>query len=129
MFGKYLLVVDDEMLNREIVIEFLSDTGLLVDMAVDGAEAVAMAGGRKYDLILMDMQMPRMDGLEATRQIRRISGYETVPILALTANATKEARDLCFAAGMNDYLTKPIMPEIIGAVLSRWLKHGRKLAG
>ena len=96
-----------------------------MDLAVDGSVAVAMARNHRYDLILMDMEMPILDGLAATRAIRALPGYGTVPILALTANAFAEDRQRCIAAGMNDHVVKPVDPERLFAALVHWLEQGR----
>mgnify|MGYP001376026905 CR=1 FL=1 len=123
--GRRILLVEDEPVNREIMNEILLSVGLVVDCAEDGLVAVARAGEKAYDLILMDMQMPRMDGLEATRRIRDLPGGSTVPVLALTGNAFAEDRARCLAAGMNDFITKPISPQRLFGVLLRWLNHSR----
>jgi CheY-like chemotaxis protein len=121
--GRRVLVVDDEPINREIAIEMLGEICCLtVDQARNGMEAVEMSRRESYDLILMDMQMPVMDGPEATRQIRRIPGRQAVPILAFTANALDKARECCLEAGMNDFLSKPVIPEIFYATLLKWLE-------
>lgn len=117
-----VLLVDDEPLNREIGFYLLEEIGgIEVDLAGDGNAAVAMAGSHPYELILMDLHMPVMDGFEATRRIRRIEGYETIPIVALTANAHDEVWALCRQAGMSGYLSKPVVPETFSATLRQWL--------
>ena len=119
--GRRILVVDDEPVNREVARMLLEDIGLLIDTAEDGAEAVSMAGKAAYAIILMDMQMPHVNGLEATRQIREIQGYRDTPIIAMTANAFAEDKARCFEAGMNDFLIKPFDPETLFATLLRAL--------
>ncbi len=92
-----------------------------MDTATDGAEAVRAAAARHYDLILMDLQMPQMDGLEATAAVRQLPGYENVPILALTANYSDEIRQQCQQHGMQDFLSKPVTPPALWSAVSRWL--------
>jgi CheY-like chemotaxis protein len=121
--GKRLLVVDDEPINLEIARILLEDTGLLIDVAVDGERAVAQARRQTYAAILMDMQMPRLDGLGATRQIRALAAYRDTPIIAITANAFAEDKARCSDAGMNDFLIKPFDPDALFTTLLRWLDH------
>ena len=122
--GSRILLVEDEPINREIAQVLLEEVGLVVDHAANGREAVTLAGCRPYALILMDMQMPELDGLEATRQIRRQPGGRSLPILAMTANAFAEDRAQCLAAGMNDFISKPVTPEVLNQTLLRWLEAG-----
>lgn len=118
-----LLLVEDEPINREVTLELLHDIWPQVDTAVDGAVAVRMLETQTYNLILMDMQMPNMDGLEATRRLRRLPNGRTVPVIAMTANAFSEDKQRCFAAGMNDFLAKPVIPEALFEVILKWLRR------
>jgi signal transduction histidine kinase/ActR/RegA family two-component response regulator len=120
--GRRVLLAEDDAFNREIGTVLLEDVGLLVDVAEDGIAAVAMASSQAYDLILMDMQMPRLDGLEATRQIRASRNGKSVPIVALTANAFHEDKVRCLQAGMDDFLTKPVDPSTLYQVALRLMQ-------
>jgi len=123
-----LLLVDDDALNREVALDQLKELGISADIAIDGEMAVAMAGETPYDLILMDIQMPVMDGREACRRILALPGRRQTPIVALTANFLPESRTACLAAGMVDYLEKPVANARLRSCLACWLPAG-SLAG
>ena len=119
--GSRLLVAEDDLTNQLVITELLRDTGFIVDLAEDGEQAVAMSAQGNYALILMDIQMPHLDGIEATRQIRARLADGATPIVAMTANAYADDKARCFAAGMNDFIAKPINPDIVFTTLLRWL--------
>ncbi|MDP3538965.1 MAG: PAS domain S-box protein [Azonexus sp.] len=123
--GANILLAEDEPINQEVSRELLESAGLQVDLAEDGFEAVELATSRNYDLILLDLQMPRMNGIEAALAIRALPGRETVPILALTANAFSGDRQKCFDAGMNDHIAKPVDPDCLFETLLKWLSAPR----
>ncbi len=120
--GARVLLAEDNPVNQEVATTLLRLAALEVDVARTGVEAVAMATATDYALILMDMQMPELDGIEATRQLRAKARTATTPIIAMTANAYLEDRDACMAAGMNDYITKPVDPPLLYDMLARWLR-------
>ena len=127
--GRRVLLVEDEPVNQEIACMLLEDVDLLVDVANDGVEAVERASQARYDLILMDMQMPRLDGLQATRLIRHLPDYERTPIVAMTANAFAEDKERCLAAGMSDFIAKPVNPEVLFAILFNNLEQSAAAQG
>jgi PAS domain S-box-containing protein len=121
--GSRILLAEDEPINQEVSRSLLEDVGLAVDVAENGEEAVSMASNTAYALILMDMQMPRMNGIEATRIIRKLPTHARTPILAMTANAFEEDRRLCIEAGMDEHISKPVNPEHLFETLLKWLSR------
>ena len=127
--GARVLLAEDNVINQEVAVELLRAAGLVVDVASDGAAAVARAQASPYDLVLMDVQMPLLDGLEATRRIRALPRHAATPIVAMTANAFGDDRAACLAAGMNDHIGKPVDPEQLYAAVERWLGAPQAEAG
>jgi signal transduction histidine kinase/ActR/RegA family two-component response regulator len=123
--GVRILLAEDEPISQEVSCGLLEDAGFAVDLAEDGRQAVEMARQTGYDLILMDMQMPHLNGVDATRVIRTLPGYAQTPILAMTANAFDEDRQICIDAGMNDHIGKPVNPEVLFETLLKWLSKAR----
>ena len=115
-----ILVADDNELNQDIIVDLLQDCGSQVVIANHGQEALTLLEQQDFDVVLMDIQMPVMDGMEATRRIRLCSEWDHIPIIALTASATQAERAEGMASGMNEYLTKPIIPQELFAALDRW---------
>ena len=123
--GARILLVEDNDLNQEVAGEILRDAGFVVDIADNGQIAVNMVNATAdnlYDIVLMDMQMPVMDGVTATTEIRKDSKFNELPIVAMTANAMQQDKDKCLAAGMVDFITKPIQPDELWTALRRWIK-------
>jgi signal transduction histidine kinase/CheY-like chemotaxis protein len=121
----HILLAEDEPINQEVSRGLLEDAGLVVDLAEDGMEALALARQNRYALILMDMQMPNLNGVDATKAIRALPGYAEIPILAMTANAFDEDRQVCIEAGMNDHIGKPVDPDRLFETLLNWLSKSR----
>ncbi len=124
-----VLVVDDKKINQRIVSDLLQKKGVHISVADNGREALEALDRERYDMVLMDVQMPEMDGYQATRAIRKDGRYDDLAVIAMTAHALAGDREKCFQAGMNDYLSKPIIPERLYAVISGWIPsfqhHGR----
>jgi signal transduction histidine kinase/DNA-binding response OmpR family regulator len=123
--GARVLLVEDNELNQEVAMGLLETTHMTIDVADDGEIAVRMVGEHDYDLVLMDMQMPVMDGISATKAIRSNPRFSALPIVAMTANAMEGDRERCLQAGMNDHVSKPIDPDALYAAVSRWVKPRR----
>ncbi|NGZ26968.1 MAG: PAS domain S-box protein [Magnetococcales bacterium] len=126
--GKRALLVEDNLLNQQVAIEFLEKAGMDVHCALQGEEAIIMVAVAPYDIVLMDVQMPVLDGLEATRRIRALDGFMALPIIAMTANALDSDRERCLSAGMNDHIIKPVEPVRLYTVLCKWLGAGEEMA-
>ena len=121
--GARVLLVEDNLLNQEVALAFLGEARLQVDVAGNGREAIEKVQQAPYDLVLMDMQLPEVDGLAATRAIRQLPGLGELPIVAMTANAMEGDRERCLQAGMNDHIPKPIDPQVLLTKLLQWIPH------
>lgn len=125
-FGKkHILLVEDNPINREVTLQLLEFIDMAIDIAENGQEAVDIAKQTTYDLVLMDVQMPIMDGLDATRAIRELPNWQEVPIIAMTAHAFKEDIETCISAGMNSHLSKPVQPQKLYNEMLKWLSDGK----
>ena len=121
--GRRILLVEDNLINQQVAMEILKNAGRAVVTAGNGREALTLLGEHEFDLVLMDLQMPEMDGFEATKKIREMEKYHDLPIVAMTAHAMVGDRERCLAAGMNDHTPKPIEPSVLFRTLIRWLKR------
>ena len=121
--GIFLLLVEDNAINQRVAIELFKVAGIRAEIASNGIEAVAAVERTDYDVVLMDVQMPEMDGYQATRHIRKNPRFADLPIIAMTANAMKGDREKCLETGMNDYISKPIDPDQLYGKLKRWVPH------
>ena len=119
--GAHILLVEDNELNQQVASELLSATGCHVDIADNGQIALKRLEEQPYHLVLMDMQMPVLDGVGCCLQLRRRDSWKNLPVIAMTANALKSDREKCLAAGMNDFISKPLEPSVLFDVLRRWL--------
>ncbi|HAI69001.1 MAG TPA: hypothetical protein DCM38_06130 [Gammaproteobacteria bacterium] len=119
--GARILLVEDNSINQQVARETIEGEGLIVEIANNGKEAIAMIAKSDFDAVLMDVQMPEMDGYEATRLIRENPQYSELPIIAMTAHAMSGDKEKCLAAGMNDYITKPIEVDRLFSTLKKWV--------
>jgi CheY-like chemotaxis protein len=119
--GIHILVAEDNRINQQVVKEFLQLSGIKVDIANNGNEALEKLESHTYSAVLMDVNMPVMGGVEATERIRSQSRFAALPVIALTAGVTQQERDSCLACGMNDFVTKPINPQELIGVLCKWI--------
>jgi len=120
--GSRILLVEDNDISQQVATEILETVGGKVTVAGNGNEALEIVQSAEFDIVLMDVQMPVMDGYEATKRIRLIDGLQTLPIIAMTAHAMKKDREKCLAAGMDDYVAKPVVPDDLFTILSKWIK-------
>ncbi|WP_161974501.1 Hpt domain-containing response regulator [Piscinibacter terrae] len=126
--GARLLLVEDDDINREVALDLLQGEGVDVDTAVNGREALDKLSAGRYDGVLMDCQMPVMDGFAATRALRKLPGLDSLPVIAMTASSTLDDRDQALAAGMNDHIAKPIDIDEVIQTLARWVSPRPKEA-
>lgn len=127
--GARILLAEDSLFNQQIAFEFLKDAGAIVSVVGNGSEALDLLCRQHFDCVLMDMQMPIMDGLEATRRIRADAAMAGTPVIAMTANVSGEDRERCLAAGMDDFVSKPFKPAALYATIAKWLPGPSSAAG
>jgi CheY-like chemotaxis protein/HPt (histidine-containing phosphotransfer) domain-containing protein len=126
--GLKILLSEDNPVNQQVAMALLERWGHAVTVAANGLEALAALEADRFDMVIMDVQMPEMDGLEATRRIRLDDRFSSIPVVALSAHALQEERDRCTAAGMNDHLSKPFRPEDLQAIVEAWAGKGSRAA-
>ncbi len=119
--SKKILLVEDNEINQELVMDLLNSNGMTVESAYDGQEALDILEKQSFDAVLMDCQMPVMDGYDATRKIRELEKFRELPVFALTANVMKGDREKALNAGMNDHISKPINPDVLFMTMARWI--------
>ncbi|HTH13250.1 MAG TPA: response regulator, partial [Spirochaetia bacterium] len=119
--GKRILLAEDNKVNQLVAREILRKVGIHLVVVADGRQAVDAVARETFDLVLMDLQMPTLDGIEATREIRRTHGADTLPIVAMTARTFEHEREVCLAVGMQDLVPKPVDPQVLFLTLERWL--------
>jgi PAS domain S-box-containing protein len=124
--GALILLVEDNEINQQVAQELLEGAGFVVDIANHGKEALEKLAGSRYDIVLMDIQMPIMDGYEATHEIRKNPAYQKLPVLAMTASATVDDRERALKEGLNDHIAKPIEPRLLFKALLKWVKPGKR---
>ncbi|MDA8388304.1 MAG: response regulator [Nitrospiraceae bacterium] len=127
--GCKVLLAEDNLINQQVAVELLENAGLEVKVANNGREAIDLLGGEEYACVLMDLQMPVMDGFEATKAIRGMEKFRDIPIIAMTAHAMDGDRERCLEAGMNDHTPKPVDPEKLFRTLARWILGARCISG
>ena len=123
----HILIVEDNAINQKVIFNLLQRLGYQSDITQNGQEALEATQNRTYDLVFMDVQMPIMDGYEATKRIREDNArYSNIPIIAMTANAMRGDRETCLAAGMDDYISKPIKKQELESLLDNWLQNNKQ---
>lgn len=125
LFENTILLVEDNRINEKVAVFMLEKLGLRVNVAHNGKEAIEKNDKNSYDLILMDCNMPEMDGFQATQEIRKRETDQRIPIIALTANAMDEDREKCLAAGMDGFITKPFNKNVLVEIMAKWLGENR----
>ncbi|HEY6094756.1 MAG TPA: PAS domain S-box protein [Gallionellaceae bacterium] len=123
LMGARVLLADDNLFNQQVACELLQEAGVQVSTASNGQEVLDLLRKQRFDCVLMDVQMPVMDGLEATRRIRSDAALSNLPVLAMTANARAEDKEQCFASGMDDFLIKPLLPDLLYATVGKWVRR------